>query len=473
MLNFPFLETTMSNPGSNSNSTPNTPRSPGRPGRSSSPDSGSIRQLVADQFRETMLRAFWDLMYEQLSTTPPNMETAFQLLSDVKKGLLSLLPKTRKTSLHEQIELHLNLESLKEMATENALDINDLLKKVLVIIGNMCAPARDDKLKEIKTDLEKLPESSDQARNYVTIFKEILGFIDMMTKDQQELLMKQVNPIDLHRAQFQTYLNSGGNPDVLFSWLKEAKSVVENDASIPEDQKTNLKVVFITAFQKLLNLPLNKSLPETIPDEFLERVRFFSVEMQSISLLMSIVLLIKQACGNAAPNLAESIRGILSDPGQNSSIEARLKNISEYAETQFCENLNAQSKNSLKSSLMELAKTDAMKTHPVLKLVNERVTKLCVNSWECAIEKRTMPNLPGIVVSTGCSNDVGYVATDFVNILMQNYVTFEPLYKEIMRKLGVNSEKNSPRRETTSSSSANQEKTEAAVETVHENIEES
>lgn len=429
----------MSNPGSNSNSPRNNPP------RTSSPGSGSIRQLVADQFRETMLRAFWDLMYEQLSSTPPNMETAFQLLSDVKKGLLSLLPKTRKTSLHEQIELHLNLEELKTQAGNNSLDISDLLKKVLVILGNMCAPARDEKLKQIGTDLENLPESSDHARNYVTIFKELLGFIDLMVKDQQELMMSQVNPIDLHRAQFQQYLNSGGNPGVLIKWLKESRDTVD------EENKNNLKIVFVKAFQKILNLGMKESLPETIPDEFLERVRMFSVEMQSISLLMSIVLLVKQAIGGN--NLTEPIRGILSDPGKNSSIQERIKNVIDYVEEKFCTGVNEQSKRSLKSSLMELGKDGAWGNHPVLKLVNERVIKFCVNSFECAIEKQQMPGLPGIVVSTGVGNDVGIVATDFVNILLQNFVTFEELYKEILKKIGERSEN--------SSSSNDQEKSES------------
>merc|ERR1712226_839535 len=118
--------TTMSNPGSNSNSKPNTPRS--QPARSSSPGSGSIRQLVQDQFIETMRRAFWDLMYEQLSSSPPNLDTAFQLLQDVKSGLLGLLPRTRKTTLHEQIELHLDFKELRRQAEENALDIEELLQ---------------------------------------------------------------------------------------------------------------------------------------------------------------------------------------------------------------------------------------------------------------------------------------------------------------------------------------------------------
>jgi len=296
----------------------------------------------------------------------------------------------------------------------------------------MCAPARDEKLKQIGTDLENLPESSDHARNYVTIFKELLGFIDLMVKDQQELMMSQVNPIDLHRAQFQQYLNSGGNPAVLIKWLKESRN------SVDEEHKNNVKIIFVNAFQKILNLGLKENLPETIPDEFLERVRMFSVEMQSISLLMSIVLLVKQAIGGN--NITEPIRGILSDPGKNSSIQERIQNVVEYVEEKLCIGANEQSKRSLKSSLTELVKDGAWGNHPVLKLVNERVTKFCVNSFECAIEKQQMPGLPGIVASTGVGNDVGYVATDFVNILLQNFVTFEELYKEILKKISERSE---------------------------------
>merc|ERR1712110_721287 len=418
--------TTMSNNGESSNT---------RPARSSSPGSGNIRQLVADQFRDTMMRAFWDLMYEQLSASPPNMETAFQLLNDVKKGLLSLLPRTRKTTLHEQIELHLNFEALRAQAENDALDISDLLGKVLVILGSMCAPARDDNLKEIKSDLENLPASSDGARNQVTIFKALLGFIDLMQRDQQQLMQQQVNPIDLHRAQFQAYLSSGGKPDVVIGWLKEAR------LGLPDEQKQNVKAVFLAAFSRILNLPNNSSLAEAIPDEFLERVRMFNVEMKSISLLTSIVLLIKQACGTASAEKcpSEAVRGILSDPGKNPSIQTRLQNVSNYVEQTYCQGLPEQSQRSLKTSINDLSSENAFQTHPVLKLVNERVTKFCVQSFECASEKRVMPQLPGVVVSSGCANDVGYVATDFVNILLQNFVTFEQLYTQILRKIETDS----------------------------------
>ena len=55
-----FLELTKM---SNNDERPSDSGSAPRPARSSSPASGSITQLVADQFIQTMRKAFWDLMY--------------------------------------------------------------------------------------------------------------------------------------------------------------------------------------------------------------------------------------------------------------------------------------------------------------------------------------------------------------------------------------------------------------------------
>uniref|UniRef100_A0A1I8F890 MIF4G domain-containing protein n=1 Tax=Macrostomum lignano TaxID=282301 RepID=A0A1I8F890_9PLAT len=96
--------------------------------------------------RDTMHRAFWDVLTENLAKTPPDYSQAVMtLIARFKTILLSLLPNNERA--RQQIEEVLDLELIRQKVEHGAFDINYYSNYVLDLMGKMCAPARDEAIR--------------------------------------------------------------------------------------------------------------------------------------------------------------------------------------------------------------------------------------------------------------------------------------------------------------------------------------
>lgn len=73
--------------------------------------------------KETMHRAFWDLLRSQLAEDPPCFEQALILLEDIKEGLFSLL-LPQHTKIKQQISEVLDTQLIKQQAEKGTLDFH-------------------------------------------------------------------------------------------------------------------------------------------------------------------------------------------------------------------------------------------------------------------------------------------------------------------------------------------------------------
>uniref|UniRef100_A0A8C6VSS7 Uncharacterized protein n=1 Tax=Naja naja TaxID=35670 RepID=A0A8C6VSS7_NAJNA len=80
--------------------------------------------------KETVHKAFWDNLKEQLSKVPPDYSHAVKLLQEIKETLLALL-LPRQTRLKSQIEEALDIELIKQEAEHGALNIPNLTTYIL------------------------------------------------------------------------------------------------------------------------------------------------------------------------------------------------------------------------------------------------------------------------------------------------------------------------------------------------------
>ena len=143
-----------------------------RPKQTSSPRSANITELIAKRLREQMMRAFWDLTREQLSATPPNYESCFQLLGDILAGIQTLVPNQNpSSSIQKRIGDIFDFSRLRKEVEDESIDINDLIVKILTLLGELCAPVRDDQLKKLKEELEKGGDSF--AEHLEKVFKNL------------------------------------------------------------------------------------------------------------------------------------------------------------------------------------------------------------------------------------------------------------------------------------------------------------
>jgi len=110
------------------------------------------KELPANHFRkrvdEMMRKAFWDILKLQLSETPPNFKNALSLLSEIKENLISfLLPQ--HTRLKQEIEEILDHDLIQQQAENGALDFQRYAQYVLSVMARLCAPVRDEKIREL------------------------------------------------------------------------------------------------------------------------------------------------------------------------------------------------------------------------------------------------------------------------------------------------------------------------------------
>lgn len=71
--------------------------------------------------RETINKAFWDLLESELDEDPPIYTQALVLLNDVRNGLLELL-LPQHTKIQQQISEVLDIDLIKQQADAGTLD---------------------------------------------------------------------------------------------------------------------------------------------------------------------------------------------------------------------------------------------------------------------------------------------------------------------------------------------------------------
>ncbi|MEJ1277168.1 hypothetical protein NN561_008081 [Cricetulus griseus] len=103
---------------------------------------------LAGQVKRVVHQAFWDVLEADLSAEPPQYEYAFRLFEEIREILLSFL--TGGNRLHNQICEVLDIDLIRQQAEHSAVDIQGLANYVINIMGKMCAPVRDEDIRELK-----------------------------------------------------------------------------------------------------------------------------------------------------------------------------------------------------------------------------------------------------------------------------------------------------------------------------------
>lgn len=105
---------------------------------------------------EMMRKAFWDLLQNELDESPPNYKRALVLLAEIKENLMSfLLPQ--HTRLKQEIDEILDLDLIKKQAENGALDFQRYAHYVLSVMARLCAPLRDEKIRQLTQTREVVP----------------------------------------------------------------------------------------------------------------------------------------------------------------------------------------------------------------------------------------------------------------------------------------------------------------------------
>lgn len=170
------------------------------------------------QVKDIMHKVFWDILQSQLEEDPPNYTQSMVLLEDVKQGLLSLLlPHNNK--LKQQINEVLDIDLIRQQAEKGALDFQYYAQYVISVMSRMCAPVRDEEIR----DLMKITE-------VVPLFRGILATIDLMRIDMANFTIQQIRPhiqqhsIEYEKRKFGEYLETQQDGlEFTRLWLQESR----------------------------------------------------------------------------------------------------------------------------------------------------------------------------------------------------------------------------------------------------------
>ncbi|RVE53049.1 hypothetical protein evm_002347 [Chilo suppressalis] len=219
------------------------------------PPDNSYQKLV----KETMHKAYFDVLREQLNSDPPEYKQALVLLEDVKQGLFSIL-LPRHTRIREMIEEVLDTDFIKQQAENNSLDFHKYAKFVIDLMAKLAAPARDEMIHHITT-----------LTDTVDIFRAILETLEVLKLDLANTLIAMIRPhvqkesVQYEREKFEEILKvTEDGLQHTKEWLK--RNIDKTGLNLPvTDQKDIRNITAQTlakAYLELLEWDPDKEYPE-------------------------------------------------------------------------------------------------------------------------------------------------------------------------------------------------------------------
>ncbi|NXA18553.1 TCP11 protein, partial [Ibidorhyncha struthersii] len=307
---------------------------------------------LANRVKETLHKAFWDSLEEQLSARPPDYTRAIQLLQEIKEALLSLL-LPRHHQLRSQIEEALDMELIRQEAEHGALDIRGLTTFVLGTMARLCAPIRDE-------EVQGLQSLTDPAQ----LLREILRVLGLMKMDMLNFTIQSIrthlqdHTVQYERKKFQELLDKLPNSlDRTRAWLCEAAAEVSVSSSQPPSHPavsglpaaqslgTVSSSTTVPSLTSVLNRgymnvlcwePGQKEYPETL---FMDQARLQEIQAQvnQLIIIAAVLLVTSGVCGSTlfgSPGFVARLKRVtkvLLEGLSCTRYEAALEDISDQA----------------------------------------------------------------------------------------------------------------------------------------------
>ncbi|CAG9782538.1 unnamed protein product [Diatraea saccharalis] len=394
------------------------------------PPDNSYQKLV----KETMHKAYFDILREQLNSDPPEYKQALVLLEDVKQGLFSIL-LPRHTRIREMIEEVLDSEFIRQQAENNSLDFHKYAKFVIDLMAKLAAPARDEMIQHITT-----------LTDTVDVFRAILETLEVLKLDLANTLIAMIRPhvqkesVHYERMKFDEMLKvSEDGLQHTKAWL--TRNIDKTGLNLPiTDQNIIRNVTAQTlakAYLELLEWDPDKEYPETVT---LDAPRFSELGTQVYRLIVAASLLLVSPTANANdPNIAtqhkqtlkEKIFIIIDNTSNDIELKEVLPSVAEeviLVTEQLLDNLNQEP---LTSDTKELIRTQITSLrdpeHRVRQIVHQRIMEFFKIILVCAGGSRQIP-----VGLSALAKELTNVAGTLLRYVMHNKAVFTNHYLEIV-----------------------------------------
>ncbi|XP_010004091.1 PREDICTED: T-complex protein 11-like protein 2 [Chaetura pelagica] len=402
----------------------------------------------AGRVKQIAHKAFWDLLESELNEDPPEYEHAIKLFEEIKEILLSFLTPGANRIQNQICEV-LDADLIRQQAEHNAVDIHGLANYIINTMGKLCAPIRDNDIKQLKA-----------TDNIVELLRQIFRVLDLMKMDMANYTIQSLRPylqhnlVDYERAKFQEILEEKPSAlDLTTEWIKESiedeLSSVSDESSSPGADSSSKPIISPTlvlnnGYLKLLQWDYCKTFPETlIADEV--RLQELREKLNQLKIIACVCLITNNMVGAAivdVPDFADQLKRI-SLPlleGMNKKT-FDLKEALNAIGVQICSKVNrslterclptldAEMQNNLIGQIAHIVEEN----NPVSSLIDKRIQFFMRSLLALPNSQKCMPTMPGglSVIQT----EMELVGSQYASIVNFNKRVYGPFYANILRKL--------------------------------------
>ncbi|XP_049878416.1 T-complex protein 11-like protein 1 [Pectinophora gossypiella] len=394
------------------------------------PPDNSYQKLV----KETMHKAYFDILREQLNSDPPEYKQALVLLEDVKQGLFSIL-LPRHTRIKEMIEEVLDADFIRQQAENNSLDFHKYASFVVDLMAKLAAPARDEMIQNIT----KLTDTVD-------IFRAILETLEVLKLDLANTLIAMIRPhvqkesVHYERAKFDDMLKvSEDGLKNTREWL--LRHIDKTGLTLPVTDQNIIRNVtaqtLAKAYLELLEWDGSHEYPETVQ---LDAPRFSDLGMRVYRLILTAsLLLLSPNCATDSQaqaqthkqKLKEKLFILLDNTSSDTQLHTILPSIAEeviLVTEQLLESLHQEP---LTSDTKELIRTQVISLrdpdHRVRQIVRQRILEFLKVILICAGGSRQIP----VGLST-FTRELTSISGTLLRYVMHNKAVFTKHYMDIV-----------------------------------------
>ncbi|XP_039302319.1 T-complex protein 11-like protein 1 isoform X2 [Solenopsis invicta] len=394
------------------------------------PKDGSFHRRV----KEIMHKAFWNLLAEQLAKDPPDYSQALILMKEIKESLDELVPP-HNVRIKENIREVLDLELIKQQAEKGVLDFHHYAQYIITIMSKICAPIRDDKIKELSQQID-----------VIETFKGVMELLQLMRLDLANYTITMMRPsivaasIEYEKKKFAEFLKINSNGlQYTEKWLLrhfDPEKVTSSSSGINNVRQITHSLL-TEAYLDLLEWDFNPD-AETL---MLDQGRLLELRdiTSRLSVIGSVILLVNNTIGapiygisNFKKNIKKHLNALLDSVHSNKDLEAAMPNIILQVKTDVkttLQEVHAPELSPELETLLEGQINDLVDTkHKIRYLVSLRIRQFVQRIIQ---SQSTAPQQVPLGLSS-LQEELVVIAARFVILVSHNRSVFCEYYQDIV-----------------------------------------
>ncbi|XP_071452432.1 T-complex protein 11-like protein 1 isoform X2 [Hetaerina americana] len=388
------------------------------------------------QIKDTVHRAFWDVLAVQLAENPPNYTQAMVLLEDIKNMMLSvLLP--HHTKIRDEVSEVLDIDLVRQQAEAEVLDFQHYAQYIISFMAKLCAPVRDERIRELTQTSEIIP-----------LFKGILETLDLMKLDMANFAIEQIRPhimaqsVDYEKKKFAEFLKSQEDGlEYTKRWLGRHLRALEEKGEKGPNIRAVINQVLTKAYLELVEWNEEELYPETV---LMDQSRFsdLNVRVQRATVVGTVLLVTAGAVGSpfqGMPSFKNHLKDhimLLIDDGDLEKILPNIadqvkKEVSDALKQNGIKQLSSEVESLMTGQILEVSNPD----HRIRQLVKSRVLEFLgqVISSQTAAPVQIPPGLSSL------QEEISSIAGTFLRLVSHNRSVFGEYYATIITDLSEKS----------------------------------